>query len=66
MDPRLGVSESLLVLGKLSGRKRAALELEKLGYQVDGEKLDQVSIRVKQVLDIQRAVSEPPVARDLL
>jgi isopropylmalate/homocitrate/citramalate synthase len=33
-------------------------KLEKLGYHVEGEKLDQVSIRVKQVLDTQRAVSD--------
>jgi len=30
---------------------------------VDGEKLDQVSIRVKQVLDIQRAVSDSSCTR---
>ena len=59
MDPAdVGVSESLLVLGKLSGRNALRSKLEKLGYQVEGEKLDQVSIRVKQVLDIQRAVSD--------
>jgi len=59
MDPSdVGVSESLLVLGKLSGRNALRSKLEKLGYQVEGEKLDQVSIRVKQVLDVQRAVSD--------
>jgi 2-isopropylmalate synthase len=59
MDPAdVGVSESLLVLGKLSGRNALRSKLEKLGYQVEGEQLDQVSIRVKQVLDIQRAVSD--------
>jgi 2-isopropylmalate synthase len=59
MDPAdVGVGESLLVLGKLSGRNALRSKLEKLGYQVEGEKLDQVSIRVKQVLDIQRAVSD--------
>src|SRR5215467_13075753 len=59
MDPSdVGVSESLLVLGKLSGRNALRSKLEKLGYNVEGEKLDQVSIRVKQVLDIQRAVSD--------
>ena len=59
MDPSdVGVSESLLVLGKLSGRNALRVKLEKLGYQVDGEKLDQVSVRVKQVLDVQRAVSD--------
>ena len=59
MDPSdVGVSESLLVLGKLSGRNALRSKLEKLGYHVEGEKLDQVSIRVKQVLDTQRAVSD--------
>jgi 2-isopropylmalate synthase len=59
MDPAdVGVSESLLVLGKLSGRNALRSKLEKLGYHVEGEKLDQVSIKVKQVLDIQRAVSD--------
>jgi 2-isopropylmalate synthase len=59
MDPAdVGVGESLLVLGKLSGRNALRSKLEKLGYQVEGEQLDQVSIRVKQVLDIQRAVSD--------
>lgn len=59
MNPAdVGVSESLLVLGKLSGRNALRSKLEKLGYQVEGEKLDQVSIRVKQVLDTQRAVSD--------
>jgi 2-isopropylmalate synthase len=59
MDPAdVGVGESLLVLGKLSGRNALRSKLEKLGYQVEGEKLDQVSLRVKQVLDTQRAVSD--------
>jgi 2-isopropylmalate synthase len=59
MDPAdVGVSESLLVLGKLSGRNALRSKLEKLGYQVEGEQLDQVSLRVKQVLDVQRAVSD--------
>jgi len=59
MNPAdVGVSESLLVLGKLSGRNALRSKLEKLGYQVEGEKLDQVSMRVKQVLDTQRAVSD--------
>jgi 2-isopropylmalate synthase len=59
MDPSdVGVSESLLVLGKLSGRNALRSKLEKLGYHVEGEKLDQVSVKVKQVLDIQRAVSD--------
>ena len=59
MNPAdVGVSESLLVLGKLSGRNALRSKLEKLGYQVEGEKLDQVSLRVKQVLDTQRAVSD--------
>jgi 2-isopropylmalate synthase len=59
MDPAdVGVGESLLVLGKLSGRNALRSKLEKLGFQVVGEKLDQLSIRVKQVLDIQRAVSD--------
>lgn len=59
MDPSdVGVAESLLVLGKLSGRNALRSKLEKLGYHVEAEKLDQVSIRVKQVLDTQRAVSD--------
>ena len=59
MDPSdVGVSESLLVLGKLSGRNALRSKLEKLGYHVEGEKLDQVSIKVKQVLDTQRAISD--------
>jgi len=59
MDPTdVGVGESLLVLGKLSGRNALRSKLEKLGYHVEGEKLDQVSMRVKQVLDTQRAVSD--------
>jgi len=59
MDPSdVGVAESLLVLGKLSGRNALRSKLEKLGYHVEAEKLDQVSIKVKQVLDTQRAVSD--------
>lgn len=59
MDPAdVGAGESTLVIGKLSGRNALRSKLEKLGYQVEGEKLDQVSIKVKQVLDTQRAVSD--------
>ncbi len=59
MDPSdVGLGESLLVLGKLSGRNALRSKLEKLGYHVEGEKLDQVSIRVKQILDTQRTVSD--------
>jgi 2-isopropylmalate synthase len=59
MNPAdVGVGESHLVLGKLSGRNALRTKLEKLGYHVEGDKLDQVSVRVKQVLDTQRAVSD--------
>jgi 2-isopropylmalate synthase len=54
----VGAGESRLVLGKLSGRNALRSKLEKLGYCIEGEKLDLAFKRMKEVLDTERSVSD--------
>ena len=52
MDPRsVGLAESKLVLGKLSGRHAFKAKLEEMGYQLSGEELNQVFMRFKELAD---------------
>jgi 2-isopropylmalate synthase len=59
----VGAGETRLVLGKHSGRNALRSKLEKLGYHVSSEKLDQVFRRFKDVVDIQKAVSDTQLHR---
>lgn len=54
----VGASESRLVLGKHSGRNALRSKLEKLGYRVEGEALDQVFKKFKDLLDIHKVISD--------
>ena len=59
MDPSdVGVSETRLVLGKLSGRNALRWKLEKLGYRLSDEQLDDLFRRFKDVVDTQKTVSD--------
>lgn len=54
----VGLSESRLVLGKHSGRNALRSKLEKLGYRVSGEALDQVFRKFKDVVDTQKVIND--------
>lgn len=54
----VGASESRLVLGKHSGRNALRSKLEKLGYSIDGEALDQVFRKFKELVDTQKVISD--------
>lgn len=54
----VGLDESRLVLGKHSGRNALRAKLEKLGYSVGGEELDLVFKKFKDVVDIQKVISD--------
>jgi len=52
MDPRsIGLTESKLVLGKLSGRHAFKAKLEEMGYEISEEELNQVFMRFKELAD---------------
>ena len=54
----VGYGETRLVLGKHSGRNVLRWKLEKLGYQVGNEELDDVFRRFKDVVDTQKGISD--------
>jgi 2-isopropylmalate synthase len=54
----VGYGESRLVLGKHSGRNVLRWKLETLGYQISHEELDGVFRRFKDVVDIQKEISD--------
>lgn len=54
----IGLGESRLVLGKHSGRNALRSTLEKMGYQVSADELDQVFRRFKDVVDTQKVISD--------
>jgi 2-isopropylmalate synthase len=59
----VGIGESRLVLGKHSGRNALRSKLEKLGYDVSSQELDRVFRRFKDVVDVQKAVSDAQLHR---
>ena len=59
----VGFGETRLVLGKHSGRNALRSKLEKLGYNLSGDKLDRVFRRFKDVVDTQKAVSDAQLQR---
>lgn len=54
----VGLVESRLVLGKHSGRNALRSKLEKLGYQLTTEELDQVFWKFKDVVDTHKTISD--------
>ncbi len=52
MDPKdVGVTESLLVLDKHSGRHALKSRAAKLGFELSGEELDELFVRFKELAD---------------
>lgn len=54
----VGLHQSKLVLGKHSGRHALKKRLEELGYQVEGDALNQVFARFKQLADTKKNVTD--------
>ena len=62
MDPRdIGVPESKLVLGKHSGRHALADRLEQLGYRLDGDALQLVYDKFKELADKKKDVYDEDI-----
>ena len=59
----VGLMESRLVLGKHSGRNALRSKLEKLGYQLATEQLDQIFRKFKDVVDIHKTISDAQLHR---
>ncbi|TAK22661.1 MAG: 2-isopropylmalate synthase [Chloroflexota bacterium] len=59
MDPKdVGLAESAIVLGKLSGRHGFKQRLEELGYHLDTEDLNRAFMRFKQLADQKRDITD--------
>ncbi|MCR4441543.1 MAG: 2-isopropylmalate synthase [Peptococcaceae bacterium] len=57
MNPEMiGIGSSKLVMGKHSGRHAFKLQLQKLGYHLDGEILDKAFVEFKQLADRKKEI----------
>jgi 2-isopropylmalate synthase len=54
----IGLHQSRLVLGKHSGRHALKVRLKELGYEVDGDALNQVFARFKALADAKKVVTD--------
>jgi 2-isopropylmalate synthase len=54
----VGLTQSRLVLGKHSGRHALKVRLSELGYEVDGDALNQVFARFKELADAKKHVTD--------
>ncbi|MEZ4667807.1 MAG: 2-isopropylmalate synthase [Anaerolineae bacterium] len=54
----VGLSQSRLVLGKHSGRHALKTRLEELGYKIEGDALNQVFARFKDLADAKKTVTD--------
>jgi 2-isopropylmalate synthase len=54
----VGLHQSKLVLGKHSGRHALRIRLEELGYNVEGDALNQVFTRFKELADAKKNVTD--------
>ena len=54
----IGLSDNRLSLGKLSGRSAFRARLEELGYNLDGEDLNDAFARFKELADRKREISD--------
>ena len=62
MDARtVGLSQSTLVLGKHSGRHAFADKLQKMGYHLDQDQLNRAFVRLKDLADKKKVVSDRDV-----
>lgn len=63
MDPRdVGLRQSTLVLGKLSGRHAFKTRLEELGYHLSPEDVNRAFARFKELADKKKTVSDQDLA----
>jgi len=59
IDPkRVGINESMLVLGKTSGRHAFRKHLESLGFQLDDEELESAFLRFKDLADKKAEITD--------
>ncbi len=54
----VGLTQSKLVLGKHSGRHALKVRLKELGYNVEGDALNQVFVRFKSLADAKKTVTD--------
>ncbi len=54
----VGLTQSQLVLGKHSGRHALRVRLQELGYNIEGEALNQVFARFKDLADAKKTVTD--------
>jgi 2-isopropylmalate synthase len=54
----VGLSQSKLVLGKHSGRHALKIRLQELGYNLEGDGLNQVFARFKELADAKKVVTD--------
>jgi 2-isopropylmalate synthase len=57
----VGFTQSNLVLGKHSGRHAFRVRLQELGYELDGEQLDQAFQRFKELADKKKNVTDADI-----
>ncbi|MBN1201583.1 MAG: 2-isopropylmalate synthase [Anaerolineae bacterium] len=57
----VGLTQSNLVLGKHSGRHAFRVRLQELGYEMDGEDLNQAFIRFKELADKKKTVTDADI-----
>jgi 2-isopropylmalate synthase len=63
MDPKsVGLRDSTLVLGKLSGRHAFKTRMEELGYQLSPEDLNRAFARFKDLADKKKGISDQDLA----
>lgn len=59
IDPKkIGIMESKIVLGKLSGRHALKTRLEELGYYLSEDELNKVFIRFKELADRKKEITD--------
>ncbi|GGG21378.1 2-isopropylmalate synthase [Paenibacillus abyssi] len=64
MDPEaMGIPRSMIILGKHSGRHAIKHRMAQYGIQVDGEQMEEVYNRFKQLADEQKIVTDDQLLR---
>ena len=58
MPEDVGLTQSKLVLGKLSGRHALRVRLRELGYELEGEELVEIFKRFKDLADLKKIVTD--------
>ncbi|MCY7332244.1 MAG: 2-isopropylmalate synthase [Pseudanabaena sp. CAN_BIN31] len=54
----IGLTDNLIVLGKLSGRKALSSRLKELGFELSDQELNAAFVRFKEVADKKREISD--------